>query len=223
MAEEFNTISDPTGSAKGPNGECSESFAPDLAGSLSELMQQYSAWEEKYNSLFETQFQIIDRLDALSKKIDSLASEGSDTEPDRIADGNSFWEGQKSRLLESHGVSPSKTDPQPPESIEANPPSTEDVNSDVRSPKKEPASENQSEVSEPDEIIELRGHLEKKLRESEIEISIERARIGREKRELDRLRAEFEAEVLRMREEESPNGKRIRKDSNDRWSKFLGG
>lgn len=69
----------------------------------------------------------------------------------------------------------------------------------------------------------LKARLEHRLRESEIEISIERARIIREKRELDRLRSEFEEEVLRMREEDSPNGKRSRKDSSDRWSKFLGG
>jgi hypothetical protein len=73
-----------------------------------------------------------------------------------------------------------------------------------------------------DRIRWLRERLEDRLRESEIEISIERARIGREKRELELARAEFEEEVHRMREEESSNSKRFRKDGKDRWSKFLG-
>ncbi len=73
-----------------------------------------------------------------------------------------------------------------------------------------------------DRIRWLRARLEDRLRESEIEISIERARIGREKRELDRLRSEFEDEVSRMRGEDTSNNKRSRKDTRDRWSRFLG-
>jgi hypothetical protein len=67
----------------------------------------------------------------------------------------------------------------------------------------------------------LRNRLEDRLRESEIEISIERARIGRERRELERMRAEFEEEVMRMRDEELANSRRARKTGDDRWSKFF--
>ena len=70
-------------------------------------------------------------------------------------------------------------------------------------------------------IRRLRTMLEEKLRDAEIEISIERARIHRAKRELEQQRTEFEREVTRMKDEEKLTAKG-KKGRQSRWARFLG-
>jgi hypothetical protein len=75
------------------------------------------------------------------------------------------------------------------------------------------------------EIRRLRSKLEDKLRDAEIEISIERARIHRARRDLEQQRVEFEREVMRMQNEKSSgksNSKNNKKKDSNRWARFLG-
>lgn len=73
----------------------------------------------------------------------------------------------------------------------------------------------------------LKRTLEERLRESEIEVSIERAKLARERSELNQLREEFETQVRQVRDEELEansrrNGRgRSRSRVESRWDRFL--
>lgn len=160
-----------------------------------------------------------------------------------IDDSAMSWEKQKAFFMNGHSTdSPQKPVPKETSStIELPAPAPQKpVAKPPSAPAKEPVAESTcpkglsleariehemgllENCDQADRIRWLRERLEDRLRESEIEISIERARIGRVRRELEQLRAEFEEEVQQMRDEESSSNKRSRKDNKDRWSRFLG-
>ncbi len=169
-----------------------------------------------------------------------------DSPPDND-DGARSWESQKQILMADYGELPSPLlDPEPPgitpdpvpekQPVAAEPSVALSAESEPDSKPETKASSSFQAVSEEElealgdcrqssAVRWLRVKLEEKLRDAEIEISIERARIHRAKRELEQQRIEFEREVVRMRDEEKSTGKgknKNKKTKQNRWARFLG-
>ena len=76
------------------------------------------------------------------------------------------------------------------------------------------------------ELEELKSQLEERLRQAEIEISIERAKLHKERRELETIQNEIHRQQVKLDAEGQPirdtkDGK-ANKTSDGRWSRFLG-
>lgn len=249
MATKSNQPGDSTDAPQATTPE----FPDDVMAVISDLLTRQKQWQQQQSKSEELIARMADQLEQSQRVIQSLAAgETPSTAPDATSqpapvaaksqadDSAMSWEKQKALFMNGHSnetaPKPAAKVTEPPVALPA--PTTKQPEA---VPVTEPVAESTcpkglsleariehemgllENCDQADRIRWLRERLEDRLRESEIEISIERARIGRKRRELERLRAEFEEEVQRMRDEDASSNKRSRKDNKDRWSKFLGG
>jgi DNA repair exonuclease SbcCD ATPase subunit len=169
-----------------------------------------------------------DKLEQTRQSVDSLVNSmvpllenlHGERPEEQTPDGLGNWEQQKRAILQGYGIN---TDDEPdlPLTEEASEFEKFEENVPVAEVVAEPA-----EVSTP-ELDELRVQLEEKLRRAEVEISIERAKIHQERRELEELQSELSREKAKI---ETQNSKASDDDEDDdskqgtggRWSRFLG-
>jgi len=129
--------------------------------------------------------------------------------------GDSSWEMQKARLLASVEDGQSAND-----HAEADDEESEEVSvAGLKAASAEPHLHSSDGL--PSEIMELKNTWEEKLRQAEVELSVERARIARKQMELDAKLADVE-DQLRKIAATAPAGENP-KTSASRFSRFLGG
>ena len=145
----------------------------------------------------------------------------------KIPLGSPSWEQQKQALLRDHGVKApiaNKTEPAP----SVYEPEQE---SPVNEPEVPVASSSEAQPSTHEEaptpeLADLKSELEEKLRRAEIEISIERAKLHQERRELETIQNEIHRQQVKIdsQGEPLPNPKdgESNEQSGRRWSRFLG-
>ncbi len=188
----------PVSDGEGSNHEALEALS-------SRLAQTESAISCLVNALQP----IIERLDSQPLP---AANPGEGGEASADDSGESSWESQKRAMLQGYGVeyeeeaSDSTGDaPIDHDSADGEHVATSSVGED-------------GDVDSP-EVDNLRAELEEKLRRAEVEISIERAKLLRERHELEQKETDMQREIAKLAEEEETNENG---ESPGRWSRFLG-
>ena len=159
---------------------------------------------------------LIEKVDQDQSLRDDLASPTSvAADPDDNGDSEFDWQARKQELLSDLGEGKDKS----PASMKREQAETEDTSpdgnySDEIDPKQE------SHAAESVEVADLQQAMEEKLRQAEIEISVERAKVARIQQELDKQRTELEREFAKREEKLKMAGKCVKKG---RWSRFMGG
>ena len=82
----------------------------------------------------------------------------------------------------------------------------------------------EAEIKSTPELEDLKTQLEEKLRRAEIEISIERAKIHQERRELETIQHDINQQQAKIESQsgEPDNDKGDNEEGGRRWSRFLG-
>ncbi len=228
----------------------------EVVGLINELISSQQQWQRRQREseqLIERlagQLETSQRsIDALTRMVDGeilssatertsrpLPSNGNDKSPkESSGNGELTWEMQKQRLLSGTPADepvarsvPVSDDPLTvkPEVNELPPAPERKVHRTFRGISDEELSA-LGDCEQGERFRRLRDRMEARLRDAEIEISIERARIHRERRELELQQMEFEREVLSMQEEEantqsSKGGRnRVKNRQQSRWTRFL--
>ena len=194
-----------------------------IEGNASDVSEQIKSLSKKFDRTQETVKQLAE---SFAPAVTDTNNEPRHQEPDKAEDTSekplSGWEKQKKELLEGYGVeTPKKVAPKIVDEVitdEEEPPKTNDDDS----LEKDNA---ERELSTP-EIDELRTQLEDKLRQAEVDISIERAKMHQERRDLDEKHSDLDRKQTKL-DTHSPNsdtdppGEKDDK-SGGRWSRFLG-
>ncbi len=213
-------------------------------GMIADLLSQQQQWQQRQSESEQLIARMAEKLEHSQKSIDTLTGMLSETGSDpRVLsstsgharpndhspdlDGQS-WESQKQNFIAGcdselpAGVEPTTRpisvadEPRKPSNADAD--NREPVTASVSSTVSPEEMNRLGDCDNSDAVRRLRQKLEEKLRDAEIEISIERARIHRARRELEQQRIEFEREVIKARDEDAAKGKK----RSHRWARFLG-
>ena len=140
-----------------------------------------------------------------------------------VAPASPSWEQQKKALLEGYGFESPETEPQTPTQTPAVQAATPDNNPEDR-PVSIPDPLPEAEIESTPELEDLKTQLEEKLRRAEIEISIERAKIHQERRELETIQHDINQQQAKIESHsgEPDNDKGDNEEGGRRWSRFLG-
>lgn len=231
------------------DGLSADSLPQNVMGMITDLLAQQQQWQQRQSESEQLIARMAEQLESSRRSIENLTgtlnggsasvisgaqmpTTSTDPEP---ASGLS-WEKQKQQLMAGYdgGSLPPVHDG--PVAAAAGQPDCSDRtprvagnDPDAGAAPTEPASflmvqENElaalGDCDQSKMLRKLRRKLEDKLRDAEIEISIERARIHRARRDLEQQRMEFEREVTRVRDEMTIGNNK--KNGNSRWARFLG-
>ncbi|MDG2012121.1 MAG: hypothetical protein P8J33_01355 [Pirellulaceae bacterium] len=132
------------------------------------------------------------------------------------------WEQQKKAILEGYGFDSPESKTQAPLPKTQNQPTPQDAAEAKLETPAPTLSESESET--PPELEDLKTQLEEKLRRAEIEISIERAKIHQERRELETIQHDITRQQAKIESHNVPatNDDGDNEEGGRRWSRFLG-
>ena len=140
-----------------------------------------------------------------------------------VAPTSPSWEQQKKALLAGYGVESPETEPQTPAQTPPVQEATPDHLPENR-PVSTPAPLPEAEIESTPELEDLKTQLEEKLRRAEIEISIERAKIHQERRELETIQHDINQQQAKIESHsaEPDKDKGDNEEGGRRWTRFLG-
>ncbi len=232
----------PADKAVSPDSPSSPAVPEEMAKLLADLLTRQRHWQQQQSQSEQLIARLADQLDQSQRMIESLVANNlsADKETPRATDDSLnghhepenedpfSWEQQKKKLLQGESGEPG------PAAMTLKP-----VQTNGRQNNESPSAVTttacpsslslesliEHELSLLDESEQarrvrwLRERLEERLREAEIEISIERAKLIRERRELENNRMDFEATIARG--QNSP-ARGVDQDAGSRWMRFLG-
>ncbi len=140
-----------------------------------------------------------------------------------VAPTSPSWEQQKKALLAGYGVESPETEQQTPTQTPPVQEATPDHLPENR-PVSTPAPLPEAEIESTPELDDLKTQLEEKLRRAEIEISIERAKIHQERRELETIQHDINQQQAKIESHsaEPDKDKGDNEEGGRRWTRFLG-
>lgn len=232
----------PAGEAGSPDSPPGPAVPEEMAKLLADLLTRQRHWQQQQSQSEQLIARLADQLDQSQRMIESLVANNlsADKETARATDDSLnghhepenedpfSWEQQKKKLLQGDSGEPA------PVAVTLKPVQANgrqnDESSSAGTTTACPSSLSLESLIEHElslldgseqarRVRWLRERLEERLREAEIEISIERARLIRERRELENNRMDFEARLARG---QNLPDRGVVQDVGSRWMRFLG-